>query len=232
VLFDSRALHSFISNTCVGRLGLEVSDLGCELVVSTSASGQVTTNSNCDGCSIEVVGRKFKVNLICFPLKGLDVILGMNWLSNNHVVIDCGWGGLVFPKTEGVKLISTQEVMKELRDGTTCFMMITQLENKSNEEQIRSIHVVVEFADVFPNKVPGLPPSRDVNFTIDLILGVDPVLVAPYRMAPTELAELKKQIEDLLEKKFIRPSASLSGAPMLLLKKKDGSSRHCVDYSI
>ena len=124
VLFDSGASHSFISNACVGRLGLEVCDLGCELVVSTPTSRQVTTNSSCDGCSIEVAGRRFKVNLICLPLEDLDVILGMDWLSNHHVVMDCGRRRLIFPETEGVKLISSQEAMKELKEGATCYMMI------------------------------------------------------------------------------------------------------------
>jgi len=75
-----------------------------------------------------------------------------------------------------------------------------------------------------------LPPSRDVDFAIDLIPRAGPISMAPYRMASTELAGLKKHIEDLLEKKFIRPSASTWGAPILLVKKKDGSSRLCVDY--
>ena len=83
---------------------------------------------------------------------------------------------------------------------------------------------------MFPDEIPELPPSRDVDFTINLIPGAGPVSMAPYRMAPAELAELKKQIEDLLEKKFIRPCASPWGAPVLLVKKKDDSSRLCVDY--
>ncbi|XP_027903560.1 uncharacterized protein LOC114163449 [Vigna unguiculata] len=78
VLFDSGASHSFISNACVGRLRLEVCNLGCELVVSTLAFGKVTTNSSCHGCSIKVAGRRFKVNLICLSLEGLDMILGMD----------------------------------------------------------------------------------------------------------------------------------------------------------
>jgi len=97
-------------------------------------------------------------------------------------------------------------------------------------ETIQSIPVASEYADVFPDEVPGLPPSRDINFTIGLILGAGPVSMAPYRMAPVELVELKKQIEELLEKQFIRPSASPWGAPVLLVKKKDGSSRLCMDY--
>jgi len=82
---------------------------------------------------------------------------------------------------------------------------------------------------VFPEEVPGLPPRSEVEFSIDLVPGVGPMLISPYRMAPTELVELKKQIEELLEKQFIRPSVSPWGAPVLLVKKKDGSSRLCVD---
>jgi len=90
--------------------------------------------------------------------------------------------------------------------------------------------VVREFSNVFPDEIPGLPPSREIEFSIDLVPGAGPISIAPYRMAPAELAELKKQIEELLEKQFIRPSVSPWGAPVLLVKKKDGSSRLCVDY--
>ncbi|XP_027941171.1 uncharacterized protein LOC114194968 [Vigna unguiculata] len=76
VLFNSREKQSFISIACVGRLSLEKRDLGCELLVSTPSSGQVATSSVCVGCSIEVAGHRFKVNLVCLPLEGLDVILG------------------------------------------------------------------------------------------------------------------------------------------------------------
>jgi len=95
-----------------------------------------------------------------------------------------------------------------MEDGATCFMIVAQGEKKSTEEKIRSIPVVDEYVDVFPDKIPELPPSRDIDFSIDLIPRAGPVSAAPYRMAPAELAELKKQIENLLEKKFIRPSAS------------------------
>jgi len=230
VLFDSGASHSFISHDCVKKLGLSTRDLGCELIVSTPIYGQVSTNSAYVGCSLEVEGRRFKVNLVCLPLEGLDVILGMDWLSSNHIVIDCGQRRVVFPESEGIELISSHRALKEIEDEATCFMIMAQGEKKSTEEKIRSIPVVDKYADVFPDEIPELPPSRDINFSIDLITGTGPVSAAPYRMAPAELAELKKQIEDLLEKKFIRPSASSWGAPVLLVKKKDGSSRLCVDY--
>ena len=94
-------------------------------------------------------------------------------------------------------------MLKEIEVGAICFMIVAQAKKKSTVEQIRSIPVVNEYAAVFPKKVLGLPPSKDVDLTIKLILGADLVLVAPYRMAPIELVELKKQIGDLLEKKFI-----------------------------
>ena len=78
--------------------------------------------------------------------------------------------------------------------------------------------------------MPGLPPNREVEFSIDLLPGTGPISIAPYRMAPPELEELKKQLEELLAKKLIRPSVSPWGAPILFVKKKDGSLRMCTDY--
>ena len=83
---------------------------------------------------------------------------------------------------------------------------------------------------MFLKEVPGLPPRREVEFFIDLVSGAGPVSITPYRMAPTEVVELKKQIKEFFENQFIRPTASPWGAPILLVKKKDDSSRMCVDY--
>ena len=83
---------------------------------------------------------------------------------------------------------------------------------------------------MFPEELPGLPPHREIDFEIETIPGVAPISIAPYRMAPMELKELKKQLEELLDKGFIRPSTSLWGAPVLFVKKKDGSLRLCIDY--
>ena len=219
-----------VSNECVRRLGLVMRELACELIVVTPAFGEVSTTSVCVGCPMEVAGCRFKVNLICIPMEGLDVIMGMDWLASNHVVIDCGQHRVVFPDVEGLELISSNQAKKEIEAGATCFMIVAQTKKKSIVEKISMIPVVDEYADVFPDEILELPPSRDVDSTIDLIPGVGLVSMAPYRMAPVELAELKKQIEDLLEKKFIRPSASPWRASVLLVKKKDDSSRLCVDY--
>ena len=90
--------------------------------------------------------------------------------------------------------------------------------------------VVGEFLDIFSEDFPGLPPDREVEFKIDVLSGIAPISKAPYRMAPMELAEVKKQIQDLLNTGFIRPSTSPWGAPVLLVKKKNGSQRLCIDY--
>ncbi|CAA0835184.1 Uncharacterized mitochondrial protein AtMg00860, partial [Striga hermonthica] len=92
------------------------------------------------------------------------------------------------------------------------------------------VPIVREFVDVFPDELPGGPPNRQVEFSIDLIPGAGPVSKAPYRMAPKELQELKTQIQELLRLGFIRPSVSPWGAPVLFVKKKDGSMRMCIDY--
>ena len=92
------------------------------------------------------------------------------------------------------------------------------------------ILVVRDFPYVFPDDIAGLPPNREVEFTIDLILGTEPISIPPYRMAPTELRKLKAQLEELLSKGFIRLSISPWGASVLFMKRKDGSLRLCLDY--
>jgi hypothetical protein len=90
--------------------------------------------------------------------------------------------------------------------------------------------VVCEYPDVFPDELPGMPPDRDIEFAIELQPGTAPISKRPYRMPPAELAELKKQLQELLDKGFIRPSTSPWGCPALFVKKKDESLRLCVDY--
>ena len=95
---------------------------------------------------------------------------------------------------------------------------------------VDGIRVVCEYADVFPEDLPGLPPDREVKFAIDLLPGTALISKAPYRMSPIELKELKIQFQELLDKGFIRPSFSPWGAPVLFVKKNDRSLRLCIDY--
>jgi hypothetical protein len=95
---------------------------------------------------------------------------------------------------------------------------------------VKGISVVHDYLDVFSDELPGMPPDRDIEFAIELQPGTAPISKRPYRMPPAELAELKKQLQELLDKGFIRPSTSPWGCPTLFVKKKDESLRMCVDY--
>ncbi|GJY61541.1 putative reverse transcriptase domain-containing protein [Tanacetum coccineum] len=103
-------------------------------------------------------------------------------------------------------------------------------EDKSEGKQIKDVPIVRDFPNVFLEDLPGLPLARPVEFQIDLIPGAAPVARAPYRLAPSEMKELSEQLQELSDKGFIRPSSSPWGAPVLFVKKKDGSFRMCIDY--
>ncbi|KAD4385781.1 hypothetical protein E3N88_25950 [Mikania micrantha] len=104
------------------------------------------------------------------------------------------------------------------------------IDNEKVVQKLEDVPIVREFPDVFPDDLPGIPSDRDVEFRIDLILGAKRIAKAPYRLAPSELQELMTQLQDLLDKGFICPSISPWGAPVLFVKKKDGSLRMCIDY--
>ena len=116
-----------------------------------------------------------------------------------------------------------------LRKGSINFLACLRSKEKAQKD-ITKIPVVRKFQDVFPNELPGLPPHREFDFSIEVYLGMDPLSISSYRMAPLESKELKAQLEELLSKGFIRPSTSSWGALMLFVKKKDGMLRLSIDY--
>ncbi|KAL0540162.1 hypothetical protein IC582_024392 [Cucumis melo] len=122
-----------------------------------------------------------------------------------------------------------QALLKWFLEGCTTFLahiVVVQREKLKPED----VPVVKEFLDVFPDDLSGLPPNREIEFTIELLPGIAPISQAPYRMAPSELKELKMQLQELVDKGYIRPSVSPWGAPVLFVKKKDGTLRLCIDY--
>ncbi|KAG8500640.1 hypothetical protein CXB51_002642 [Gossypium anomalum] len=118
---------------------------------------------------------------------------------------------------------------KYVRKGCEPYLAYV-LDSKESEKRLESVPVVCEYSDVFPEELPGLPPVREVEFGIELVPGTTPISIAPYRMAPTELKELKTQLQELTDRGFARPSFSPWGAPVLFVKKKDGTIRLCIDY--
>ncbi|GJU07197.1 putative reverse transcriptase domain-containing protein [Tanacetum coccineum] len=120
-------------------------------------------------------------------------------------------------------------------DKGGCQLFLAQVtvkenQDKSDEKRLEDVPTVRDFPEVFPEDLPGLPPTRQVEFQIDLVPGAAPVARAPYRLAPSEMEELSTQLQELSDKGFIRPSSSPWGAPVLFVKKKDGSFRMCIDY--
>ena len=122
------------------------------------------------------------------------------------------------------------QLKKFCRKG--CQLYVAHILEPTGDEtpRLEDYRVLQEFKDVFPDEIPGIPPKRDINFTIELVLGVAPVSKTPYRMSTPEMLELKMQLQELLEKKYIRPSVSPWGALVLFVKKKDGTIRLCIYY--
>ncbi|XP_074301567.1 uncharacterized protein LOC141632968 [Silene latifolia] len=184
----------------------------------------------------------FHCDLMEFPLGGFEVILGMDWLGKYKAFIDCYQnkislrgpkgvrvtykGYMVKPK---VKFISVNTLKSSLRKGDQ-LILCQMWDRESKTPRISDIPVVRDFEGVFPGEIPGLPPKRNVDFSIDLKPRAGPISKPPYRMGPKEMEELKKQFDELAEKGYIRPSVSPWGAPVFFVKKKDGSLRLCEDY--
>ena len=166
----------------------------------------------------------------------------MDWLTKHRAIVDCGQKTIVLScsdKSEviiqGIRssvmsnVISAMQVRRFIRKGYEAFLALI-LDSKRGQVDVETIPVVREFPDVFPEELPGIPLEREVDLSIKIVPRTAPVSRAPYRMAPAELKELKVQLQELLDKGFVRPSVSPWGALVLFLQKKDGTLRMCIDY--
>jgi hypothetical protein len=177
----------------------------------SSAGADVLTNKMVRGVTLDLEGRIFRVNLIIMPGLVLDVIIGMNWMEGWGAVIDTGSRVLTLKDPQGEGTFQVSLPRRTDLVSVTCATEVIP---------IHQIPVVCEFPDVFSDELPGLPPDRDIEFGIELVPGIGLISRRPYRMPPDELVELKKQLEDLLKKGFIRPSKSEWRCPALFVKKK------------
>ncbi|GJR56146.1 putative reverse transcriptase domain-containing protein [Tanacetum coccineum] len=222
VLFDSGADYSFISTKFLPLINMKPSvvSLGYEIEIASGVI--VEANKIIRGCRLDLDGHTFIIDLIPFGYGSFGVVVGMDWLSKLRAKIVCYEKIVQIPLSNGDIL----EVCGERPKGN-----LKQLKTmKVNEPKLEDIPIVHKFPSVFPEDLTGLPPSREVEFYIDLIPGAMPVAKSLYRLAPTEMQELSNQLKELQEKGFIRPSSSPWGAPVLFVKKKDGSFRMCIDY--
>jgi hypothetical protein len=197
VLFDSGASHSFITSRFVTKHNLPIANMKYTMLVS-SPGGEMRTKLICPAVSISIRSVDFLLNLIILDSKGIDIILGMDWLSKYDEVIQC----------------AKKAVWLTKKDGTTVeFVAVVQADQASMLSQMKAtaleeILVVQEYPNVFPEELPGMPPNRDIGFFIELLPATPPITKRPYRMPGNELVELKKQLVELQAKEFICPSSS------------------------
>jgi hypothetical protein len=219
VLFDSGATHSFISKECGTKVGLDIYPTNEDYKITTPG-GKTLSNQIYMKVPLLLGSQLMKTDLLLLDLKGMDVILGMNWMAQHHVSLD----------------ISSRTVEIDSLEHESTILYVPQPEYfnsctyAASGTKLIDIPVVHEYSKVFPDDLPGMPPDRDIEFIIELQPGTAPISKKSYRMPPNELAELKIQLQDLLDKGFIHPSASPWGCPALFVKKKDNSLRLCVDY--
>ncbi|KAK8931451.1 hypothetical protein KSP39_PZI016502 [Platanthera zijinensis] len=233
ILFDTGASHSFIAESLVRKLDLEVFPESVPLEVMMLNGSLLQTRGKCR-VPVQFGDTEIIVEALLLPIAGFDLIFGMDWLSAVNARIDCRAKQIQFDgpnqtsfSFQGLKgvvkmIISAVQARKCISQGCETFVVLMSEEPKTD---LAEVPVVQEFPDVFPEELPGAPPDREIEFPIDLHPGATPVAKSPYRMAPRELAELKSQLQELLDL-----GTSPWSAPVLFVKKKDGSLRLCIDY--
>ncbi|KAJ9536336.1 hypothetical protein OSB04_un000487 [Centaurea solstitialis] len=241
-LFDTGVRYSIVSDRLESQLRPYEQNTDFPVVISSPMGGSICVLTQFSNCPLLIEDRIWEVTLLPMRMSYFDLILGIDWLYHHRATIDCRTKQIVFgdvdkpeaifqggtPK-EDVSALASITVTRFTSQSTENFLASLQTFERVESSSL-SVPVVSEFPDVFPDDLPGVSPVREVEFTIDLIPGASPISKAPYRMAPSEMKELKTQLDDLLEKGFIRPSVSPWGAPVLFVKKKDGSMRLCIDY--
>ncbi|KAL5570735.1 hypothetical protein UlMin_020332 [Ulmus minor] len=220
-LFDSGAMHSFISNMHANRLDRR-KDTIPQTFRTSLPSGEVLLSIYwLRAVPIILSERELYVDLIVLDMYDYDVILGMDFLAKYNATIECRLRRVTFRPSEEEEfsfigerhrkqkiVISAMKARKIISSGCTGYLASVVDTTKEEKAKPEDIPIVRKFVDVFPEELPGLPPDRAISFEIELLPGTAPVSKAPYRMAPAELKELQTQLQELLERGFIRPSHS------------------------
>ncbi|KAL8125845.1 hypothetical protein AgCh_013226 [Apium graveolens] len=202
VLFDSGASKSFISKEYVSKMDLMLEDLVEPLTTKVANQDRVSVSQFYPKCQLEIHGHSFSADLIPIELGEFDVIIGMDWLSQHKADIDCKKKMIAMytknnvrinyqGKKQEKKFLSIPEAKKLLRQGYEAYIAhIVDIEKEA--PNLDEIPIVREFSNVFLDELPGLRADHEIEFSIDLIPGAEPISKAPYRMAPVEMKELAK----------------------------------------
>jgi hypothetical protein len=220
ILFDSGATHSFMSARYANTNEFPLKNMKTPMIVITP-KGPIEASYVTHRLTLTIMGREFWATAIILEASNIDLILGKSWLRKAKDIIQCGRGTVELTSLKGERF----QVEIAVTTSSRCAMFFIAEEFVGN-----NIRVVRDFSDVFPEELLRMPPDREVEFVIDLLPWTAPFSKRPYRMSVEELKELKKQLTELQEAGYIRPSSSPWGAPVLFVQKKDGSQRMCVDY--
>ncbi len=198
----------------------------------------INADSFVPSCPVTLGNWVYTWDLVVIPIQEFDVVIEMDWLTRHFATIDCeqrtmylrepGHPEFIFlaGKSTFFAIFIFASRPKQLIVGGCMAYLASVVVVTRPTLSLSEIPVAQEFPDVFPEELPGMPPERE----IELFPDTSPITKAPYRMAFAELRELKAQLEDLLAKGFIGLSVSPWGAPVLFVRKKDGSLRLCIDY--
>jgi hypothetical protein len=210
VLFDPGSTHSFVSPYFADKIKFQPELLPHDLSVVVPSGESLSAQWVYRSCGIDIKGTTLLADLVLLKMPDFDVILGMDWLSLQHAWVDCFKKRVIFcrpnqpelyfegeRKVKPLQIVSSIQAKRMLRRGAVGYLAYV-IDTEASEVKSENIPVVREFPDVFPKELPGLPPDREVEFSIDLLPGTGPISKAPYRMAPTELRELKVQLQELL----------------------------------
>jgi len=182
----------------VKLLGLQLEPTNLTICVSTPVGTGLEINTRCAGCELRMSGRAIPADLLVMNFTDFDVILGMDWLTPLRAVIDCLQKQVQLTLPTGV-VIKVQGTRKWVHNSTV-FLLKAQLRSLSIHDdskslfypaELHNIPIVSEFPTVFLNDLPGLPPLREFEFEIKLILGTEPISIPPYKMSNVELIELE-----------------------------------------
>jgi hypothetical protein len=220
ILFDSGATHSFMSTRYANTNELPLKNMKTPMIVITP-KGPVEASYMTHRLTLTIMGREFWATDIILEASSIDLILGMSWLRKAKAIIQCGRSTVELTSPKGERFQVKIAVTTSSRRAM--FFIAEEFVGDN-------IRVVRDFPDVFPEELPGMPPDREVEFVINLLPGIAPISKRPYMMSVEVLKELKKQLTELQEAGYIRPSSSPWGASVLFVQKKDGSQRMCVDY--
>ena len=227
-LIDPGSTHSYICTEHVFDRMLSVEQLPYDMLVTSPLGHSARVNRVYKNCHLMTHDREFSDDLLALSFHEFDLILGMDWLSKHRAIVDCDkktvrlkCSDLSEVTVHGIQsravsnVISTMQARRWLRKGCEAFLDLV-LDSKRGQIELENILVVKDFPDVFPKELPSIPLVREVDLSIEMLPGIAPTSRAPYRMAPTELKELKIQLQELLDKGFIRPSVS----PCFVLEKE------------